>query len=254
MINKRSECHGSLTKIALCGALAMSLVACGTNSTPGGGTGGTGAPPAGGTGGTGGSTGNEVVPLPMVVTNYYTNQGWFADPIVAASFTTGSMTIKQADSSTGPCAARDNTARGKCTEVVYTPPPGVAPGVPGFVGVYFLTTLTMAHPELTPPAMAGEANWGSEPGKNVAPGATQISFLAASAPAGLTVIFKAGVMGKDSFTMGDTPQNLTANWQKFTLPLAGMSYGTSLVGAFAWVLTDTARAARFYLDGIVWEK
>jgi hypothetical protein len=254
MINTSSGCHRSLPKITLLGTLAVSLLACGTDTKPGGGTGGAGGTPPGNTGGMGGSTGNEMVPLPMVVTNYFGNQGWFADPLVSASFTMGSMTIKQADSSAGPCAARDNLARGKCQEVIYTPPPGVSPGVAGFVGVFLLTTLTMDHPTSVPPAMANQANWGLEPGKNVAAGATQISFLAASATPGLTVIFKAGVMGKDTFVMPDTPENLTTSWQKFSLPLAGLSYGTNLVGPFAWVLTDTSRPATFYLDGIVWEK
>jgi hypothetical protein len=198
--------------------------------------------------------GGDVVPLPMTVTSFYNNQGWFGDAAVAASFTTGSMVIQQGDSSSGACAARDPGARGKCLQVIYTPPAGLTPPMGGgYVGVFFLTTLTMAHPELSPPANLGEANWGAEPGKAIAPGATQISFFAASASAGLSVTFKAGT-DKDSFVLPETAETLGTTWQKVSLPLGGQSYGSSVIGAFAWVLKDTTHPATFYLDGIVWEK
>ena len=192
--------------------------------------------------------------LPMTVTSHYNNQGWFGDSAVRASFTAGSMVIRQSDSSAGPCAARDAAATGKCLEVVYMPPTGLmAPAAGGYVGVFFLTTLAMAHPELMPPANVGEANWGVEPGQNVAEGATRISFLAAAATVGLSVTFKAGT-DKDSFVLPETTESLSASWQKFSLPLGGQSYGNSVIGAFAWVLKDTTHPATFYLDGMVWDK
>jgi hypothetical protein len=198
--------------------------------------------------------GGDVVPLPMAVTSFYNNQGWFGDAMVGASFTAGSMVIQQSDSSSGPCASRDASAKGKCLQVIYTPPAALmAPMGGGYVGVFFLTTLTMAHPELSPPANVGEANWGAEPGKSIAPGATQISFLAAAASAGLPVTFKAGT-DKDSFVLPETTETLGTTWQKFSLPLGGQSYGGNVVGAFAWVLKDTTHPATFYLDGIVWDR
>jgi hypothetical protein len=220
-------------------------------STPGvgGSTTGTGgsAPGTAGSGGTTGTGGSGpgpssgVVPLPMTVTTEYTNQGWFGDPAVQAAFVPGSTVIKQSDSSTGPCANRDPMARGKCLQVVYTPPPNLPSG-PGFVGVFFLTTVMAT----------GEANWGTEPAKNIAPGAKQISFFAAGASDGVSVTFKAGT-DKDSFVVPESSQTLTSGWKKYSLSLANMTYGNNVVGAFAWVLLDTHKAATFYLDGIVWE-
>jgi hypothetical protein len=217
-------------------------------STPGTGGSMPGTAGSGGTTGAGGATGaggsgpvSGVVQLPMTVTTEYTNQGWFGDPAVQAAFLPGSTVIKQSDSSTGPCASRDPMARGKCLQVVYTPPPNLPSG-PGFVGVFFLTTVMAT----------GEANWGTEPAKNIAPGAKQISFFAASAADGLSVTFKAGT-DKDSFVVPESTQTLTTGWKKYSLSLANMTYGNNVIGAFAWVLLDTHKAATFYLDGIVWE-
>jgi hypothetical protein len=44
-------------------------------------------------------------------------------------------------------------------------------------------------------------------------------------------------------------------WKTYELSLAGQSYGGSkgVIGAFAWVLKDTTKAATFYLDNIVWQ-
>jgi hypothetical protein len=250
------------------GCLSLALGGCSSDTPPGkpgtGGTGGvvtgtggsSGSPGSGGAGGAsgaGGSAGSPgaggagpggtVVPLPMTVTSHYTNQGWFGDPSIQASFMPNSMVIKQVDSSIGPCANRDPMARGKCLQVVYTPPAGLTPPTVGaFVGVFFLTTLSTS----------GEANWGTEPAKNVAPGAKQISFYAAAAGDGLTVTFKAGT-DKDSFVVPESTQTLTTGWKKYSLSLGNMTYGTNVIGAFAWVLLDTKKAATFYLDGIVWE-
>jgi hypothetical protein len=175
---------------------------------------------------------------------------------VAAFFASGSMVIRQAQSTAGPCAARAAGARGACLQVTYTPPAGLVQpdgGTGGtFVGVFFLTTLTMAHPELTPPAFVGDANWGAEPGKTIAPGATKISFLAAAATAGQTVSFKAGV-ATDPFSLPEQIETLTTTWMPYELSLAGITYPTPVLGAFAWVLHDTSQPATFYLDGIVWE-
>src|SRR5204862_194391 len=59
-----------------------------------GGAGATGG--AGGTGATGGAAGGAVT-LPMTVTTYYNNQGWFGDATIMMSFNPGSMTISQTD-------------------------------------------------------------------------------------------------------------------------------------------------------------
>jgi hypothetical protein len=223
-----------------------------TGGAGGGSTGGAGGAPTA-TGGAGGGSAGTAVPLPMSVTAQFQNQGWFADPGLAMSFKPGSTIIKQVDGTTGPCAARPANARGKCLKITYTPPAGlVAPATGGWVGVFFLTTLLNPHTELMPPAAAGDANWGVEPGRNIAPGAMKISFSAAAEQDGLAVTFKAGT-DKDSFVLPEQSETLGTAWKALSLSLAGQSYGTNVVGAFAWVLKDTGKAATFYLDNIVWE-
>jgi hypothetical protein len=192
----------------------------------------------------------------MVVTTQYSNQGWFGDSSLTAAISSG-MSIQQGTSVAGPCATRSPLARGQCLKIVYTPPAGVMPplkdGKPaGYVGVFFLTTILAADPMAVPPLKIGDANWGSQPGKNVAPGATKISFSAAAETAGLSVGFKAGA-ATDTLVLMDQIEVLGTTWKDSSISLAGQTYGTNLIGAFAWVLTDTKRPATFYLDNIVWE-
>jgi hypothetical protein len=222
----------------------------GTGGGGGGAKGGTG----GGTSADGGTTmSGTAIPLPMSVTAQFQNQGWFADKAVSAAFLPGSMVIKQADATTGPCATRAPDARGKCLKISYTPPPNLMPPATGsWVGVFFLTTYLNDHPELVPPAKAGEANWGAESGRNIAPGATKISFAAAAEVDGTAVTFKAGT-DKDSFVLPEQTEVLTTGWKTLELSLAGQTYGTNVIGAFAWILKDTTKAATFYLDNIVWQ-
>jgi hypothetical protein len=233
-----------------------------TGTGTGGSTGtGTGGSTGAGTGGSGGATGGSGaapgggLALPMVVTTNFDNQGWFADPELEKAFQPGSMVIRQADGTTGPCATRMSQARGKCLKISYTPPAGLMPpATGGWVGVFFLTTVLTDRPTAAPPVKVGDANWGSsgEPGRNIAAGATKITFLAASDVAGQAVTFKAGT-ASDSFVVADKPEVLGTSWQSYSLPLTG-SYGTNVFGAFAWVLTDTTKPATFYLDNIVWEQ
>jgi len=251
-------------------ALALASFACANGEAGGSGTGGKG--PSAGSGGTGaGSGGNAAgsggtgsgggnggssgqLSLPVIVTTYYPNQGWFGDASVTPYFTVGSTIIRQSTSAAGPCAARQPTAFGNCLEVIYTPPAGLIQpaGIGPFVGVFLLTTLTTAHPELNPPQTVGAANWGDEPGKNISPGATQIAFQAAALTDGQQVSFKAGT-ANDAFSLPEFSVALTTNWTHYSMPIAGLFYGTSVAGAFAWILHDTLKPATFYLDGIVWE-
>jgi hypothetical protein len=136
---------------------------------------------------------------------------------------------------------------------VYTPPAGLPPAANGgWVGVYLLRSLAMLHPEVMPAARPGEPNWGLEPGLPVAPGATKITFSAATAQVGLKVTFRAGT-DKDPFVLPEQNQILTSGWTRYTMPLAGATYPTGVLGAFAWVLKDTTRPATFYVDSILWE-
>jgi hypothetical protein len=216
------------------------------------GSGGTIAGSGGTVGGTGGVPVGPALPLPIIVTTIFDNQGWFGDAAVMTDFKPGATVISQTESTDGPCATRKAGAKGKCLKVVYTPPTDVTlMATDGYVGVFFLTTIKANHPEAMPAVNIGQANWGTEPGVNIAPGATKISFWAASPTAGLMVSFKAGA--GDNFQVPATPEALTTSWASYSLPLTGQDYGTSVLGGFAWVVTDTMKPATFYLDGIIWE-
>lgn len=216
----------------------------GSQGTPGTG----GAPASGSDGGTPVPAG-PVVALPLVVTAHFNNQGWFADPALEAKFMAGSTVIRHGVSTAGPCGPGRSmpVPRGDCLKVTYTPPADVVPPAEGgWVGVFMLTTLL-------DPAVIGQPNWGvnGEPGKNIAAGATKISFLAAAESEGQQVVFKAGTKS-DVFIVPDVAQTLSTTWKPFSIPLT-MPYGSNVYGGFAWVLTDTTKAATFYIDGIVWE-
>lgn len=248
-----------------------------TDTTRKGGSGGQGTDGSGGTGnggsngsaGAGGNSGSAgaggspaansdggvaagpVVPLPVVVTRHFDNQGWFADPALEMKFMPGSTIIRHGVNATGLCGpGRSMPApKGDCLKVIYTPPDGVVPpAMGGWVGVFLLTTLL-------DPSVVGQPNWGvsGEAGKNIAAGASTISFLAASDSEGQQVVFKAGTKS-DSFIVEDVPQTLSTGWKPFSIPLgAAGPYGNNVYGGFAWVLTDTTKPATFYIDGIVWE-
>src|SRR5205814_180091 len=116
----------------------------------------------------------------------------------------------------------------------------------------FLRSLALPHPEVTPAARPGEPNWGLEPGLPLAPGATRITFAAATAQPGLEVTFRAGT-DKDPFVLPEQSEILASAWTAYAMPLAGATYSTGVLGAFAWVLKDTTQPATFYLDDIAWE-
>lgn len=206
------------------------------------GTSGSGA--AGSSAGTGGSpAAGTQLPLPVTVTSQFTNQGWFGDDETQGKFATAKP-ISQAVSAAGACAARSGSMKGQCLKISYTPVAGAGgEGGAPFAGVFLLTTLK-GKPD---------ANWGAEPGKSIEPGATKIAFSAAGGTGGEIVSIKAGVDGKDLFSVPETPLSLTTAWKDYTLDLSGQTYGDSVVGPFAWVSTSTTPIT-FYLDNIVWEK
>jgi hypothetical protein len=190
--------------------------------------------------------------FPMVVTDYFSANGWFADGSLVSQFQPGSMLIQQGSSTRGPCAARVVAARGECLEVIYTPPAVTAVG--GWVGIFLLPRLQTTHPESTPVAAAGDPNWGQEPGLAVPAGARAISFYAATEMGTLSVSFRTGTENDPFlFLLPELTQVLTTTWTRHELPLAGARYDTGVLGAFAWVLHDTTRPATFFIDGIQWE-
>jgi hypothetical protein len=193
------------------------------------------------------------VSLPLVVTDNFLNRGWFGDASIAKFFTTGSTMIKEVASTAGPCAARPAGAKGKCLQITYTPPAGLAPPAVGaFVGVYMLDTLRLSHPETTPPQKIGDPNWGIEPGIPVAPGARRVAFYAAAEQPNVRVAFRAGT-DQDTMALPESTQVLGTAWTQFSMSLAGGEIGAGLVGGFAWTFKDTARPVTFYLDDIAWD-
>ena len=188
----------------------------------------------------------QTVALPIVVTDHFNNRGWFGDGTIAMNFKPGSSILKEAVSTTGPCAARPPGAKGKCLQFTYTPPPGfAAPGTGAFFGVYMLTTMKAT------PGKVGEPNWGLEPGLPIANGARRVTFFAAS-EARQPVSFRAG-SDKDNVLLPEHNEVLGPAWQQFSMPLAGAQTGDRLVGGFAWTIKDTGKPATFYVDGIVWD-
>jgi hypothetical protein len=246
----------------------------GPGMTPMAGSGGAGAAPGGSPGQPGGSGGGgagvpptdggvdapsvpvpagQPIPLPIVVTDHFTNRGWFGDATISRHFQPGSMVIKEVPGTTGPCAARPAGAKGACLEITYTPPPNFSPPAVGaFVGVYMLPTLRMSHPEAMPPVSAGEPNWGLEPGIPVASGAKRVVFYAAAAQNGLRVSFRAGT-DRDSVVLPEHTEVLSTEWRQIAMNLAGADTGGQLLGGFAWVFKETGRPATFYVDSIVWD-
>jgi hypothetical protein len=103
-------------------------------------------------------------------------------------------------------------------------------------------------------------NWGAKVGKEIAAGATKVSFYAASDAGGEKVRFIVGGMNSakddtlpysDPFTASATI-TLTTSWTKYEIPLTE-SY-QDVIGGFAWSLTTSATApVTFYLDDVRWE-
>jgi len=131
-----------------------------------------------------------------------------------------------------------------------------------------------------------EENWGSQPGRSVAPGATTMHFYARtmSASVALTILV-GGINGADAGKActadsdcaskqcasnactaphHDTlnlsmPVTLTPNpdgsWQKFDLPFGNSSYGSEVMSAFGWtaVMPSNQKTIEFYVDDLRWE-
>jgi Thaumatin family len=189
-------------------------------------------------------------PLPLVVTDHFQNRGWFGDGSITMFFKTGATLIKEAPSVTGPCANRPAGAKGKCLQITYTPPAGLAaPAKGAFVGVYFLPTLRASHPEAN--AKVGDPNWGIEPGVPVAPGAKRLTFYGA-ADQPTRVAFRGGT-DKDNIYLPEAVEILEPKWTQYSISLAGGDTGGALLGGFAWTIKDTTKPATFYIDGIVWD-
>jgi hypothetical protein len=164
------------------------------------------------------------------VSDYYSPDGFWGDGEMR-----GALDVQRA------CPDRPADAAGDCYEVSYTP------GARRFAGVNW------QYPH---------NNWGFHPGRQIAAGATRITFSARGAAGGEVVSFSAGQTGtanpfNDAFSLGAQKATLGTDWTTITVPLRGESYGgaAGLIGAFVVSMTAPAddHAIRFYLTDLRWQ-
>jgi len=190
---------------------------------------------------TGGSTttgGGGQKPLPVVVDQFFAPSGYMEDA------RNGNATMTPAfDGDDTTCGGnRSLGGRGSCHVVTFTT---FAIGGIMWGGVYW------QYPG---------NNWGTQPGLQVAPGATQIHFRARGDKGGEKVGFFAGIQptnapapNADGFAIPNADKVLTTEWQDFSLPMPpGASYAGGVVGPFGWGVGADGNTlpVKFYLDDI----
>jgi hypothetical protein len=100
-------------------------------------------------------------------------------------------------------------------------------------------------------------DWGDRPGGFDLSGAKTLVFWARGEKGGEKASFKLGIIGKnkkyhDSASAEAGTLELTAEWKKYTVDLAGKDLQCVKTG-FAWVLGGQGRPIAFYLDDIQYE-
>jgi hypothetical protein len=170
---------------------------------------------------------------PFVVSTYYAPSGFMGDGSDGVSLV----------ADTAGCAPRPSGAEGDCYRFTYTPNSKL------WAGVYWQFPAN---------------NWGAAEGKQIAPGATQVSFYAASAGGGETLKVTVGGIHDVTLQYSDTLKAagefpLTTTMTKYTVPLNGQTYDR-VIGGFSWVVAlpqgsdaTTAKPVVVYLDNIMWE-
>lgn len=245
MVRKRSCLCSALVVIAGCSS--SSPPQAGFAGQPDGGTkgavdaGGSGSPADAGSG-SGGDSGSAQsgVLLPFYVSDQFLPTGFMGDSMASMSAITLSHDASMCKT------PRAQGAGGDCYTVIWAP--SVGDGGSAWAGVYWQSPAN---------------NWGSKPGKAIAPGAQKVSFYAAGAVGGETIQACSGginAMGAsatlpyaDTFSVKHPPITLTTSWTHYELSLQGASY-TSVLGAFCWVASATSsEQVTFYLDDIKWE-
>jgi hypothetical protein len=225
------------------GGGAAGAAGAGTAGAAGAGTAGAGTAGAAGasTGGTGGSTPPSTpLTLPVTVSDHFVPTGGMGDAVVA-----GSVVL-----ATDPTACAGEPAaasKGTCYTVTYHPQPIVAPAPSTWAGFYWQYPAN---------------NWGAMAPTLIATGAKDVSFYAKGMAGNESITFEAGGITNtvstatpytDSFNVTQTFK-LTTTWTKYTLPMTGLTYGTGVLGGFAWVASAAnANAITFFIHGIVWE-
>jgi hypothetical protein len=172
----------------------------------------------------------EQVPLPFVVSDYFSPDGFWGDGEVR-----GQLDVQRA------CPDVPAGAAGDCYAVRYFP------GARRFAGINW------QYPH---------NNWGAHPGRQVAPGATRITFSVRGAAGGEVVAFSAGQTGSsnahnDNFSLNADRVTLTRDWTPVTVLLRGERYDgpSGLIGAFVVSLTAPSddRPVEFFLADLRWQ-
>jgi hypothetical protein len=172
---------------------------------------------------------SEPIPVPFVVSDYYSPDGFFGD-----GETRGTVDLVKS------CPSRPPGALGDCYTITYKP------SVKRFAGIFW------QHPH---------NNWGDRPGHRVAPGATRVT-LQARGPAGQLINVGGGQKDSrpmhDDFQLEEVSIGLTDAWTPVEIPFRGMTYQgeSGVIGAFLVSLkaSDDDRTVVFYLDDIRWSK
>ncbi len=164
------------------------------------------------------------------------------------------------------CPARAaNDAQGECHHFIFTADTSV--GALGWAGVLWQTT---------------EKNWGSQPGRVIAPGATTMHFYAAGKAGGEALNIIVGGMvpgdagkpcdvdsvcsslvcrdGSCTAPYHDTldivkPVKLDSTFTDFEIPFGDNSYGGQVLSGFGWTaaMPKDATQIEFYVDDLRWE-
>lgn len=182
----------------------------------------------------------SVVPLPFTVSDYYAPSGFMGD----GSFTDRDAIVLTVDDDR--CAPRSDDAQGSCYRFEYSP---LDDGM-GWGGVYWQS----------PPG-----NWGTEPGRPIAPGATRASLLAWSEPTGVPVsLFVGGMMGtdengqphpfSDDFS-AELDVMLSAEPTSYAIEFEANAAYDEILGGFGWSITasEIDEPIVVYIDSVRWE-
>ncbi len=171
----------------------------------------------------------EPVPVPFVVSDYYSPDGFFGD-----GETRGRLDVRK------ECPDRAPGASGDCYVLTYRP------GVKRFGGVFW------QYPH---------NNWGYWAGHQIAPGAGRIRFQARGARGGEGLTAGAGQTmtpnpHNDSFRLEEATFALTDRWTEREVPFRGAGYGgpSGVIGAFLITLIapEDDQPVVIYLDDIRW--
>ena len=172
----------------------------------------------------------EPIPVPFVVSDYYSPDGYYGD-----GETRGYLDVQRV------CPDRPPGAAGDCYAVSYTVGPRK------FAGVFW------QYPH---------NNWGIDRGRQIAGGATRITFSVRGRAGGERVKFSAGQSTTpryhDVFHLSPLEATLSTGWTDQTVLLRGETYNgpDGLIGAFEVAFDGSASKIGdsfvFYLTNLRW--